>query len=107
MKKWRVATLVIGLFLLTSLAFAQPIYTEGVSYQVEVLEDGHIQVRKATRVYKDGVEIAKTYHRHVLVPGDDTTKETKRVKDIANVVWTVEVVTKYKAERAKRALDSQ
>jgi hypothetical protein len=28
--------------------------------QINVLEDGHIQVRKATHVYRDGVEISKT-----------------------------------------------
>ena len=92
--------LVIGLLLFSTLAFAE-VYTEGVSYQIEVLEDGHLQVRKATRVYKDGVEIAKTYHRHALVPGANTINEVKKVKDIANVVWTPGVIAEYLLNKAK------
>ena len=101
----KILSITIGLLLIATMAFASPVYTEGISYQVEVLEDGQIQVRKATRVYKDGVEIGKTYHRHVLAP--DTTeanlnKEVKKVKDIAEVVWTENIVTKYKAKKDKK-----
>ena len=93
--------LVLSMFILP-LAFTAPVYTEGVSYQVEVLEDGMIQVRKAVRVYKDGVEIGKTYHRHILEPEADLTNEVDTVKDIANAAWTPTVVTKYKAKKAAR-----
>ena len=37
--------------------------------KIEVLLSGHIQVRRRDQVLKDGVEIAATYHRHVLHPG--------------------------------------
>ncbi|GAG96712.1 unnamed protein product, partial [marine sediment metagenome] len=39
--------------------------------QIEVTRDGTIQVRRADLIIEDGVEIAKTYHRHVLNPGDE------------------------------------
>ena len=100
----KVVIVLIGLFLITSFAYASPVYTEGISYQVEVLEDGQIQVRKATRVYKDGVEIGKTYHRHVLTPEADLTNEVKKVKDIAGVVWNEDVVKKFKEKKAEREL---
>lgn len=74
-------------------------YEEKVGYTMEVLEDGQIQVRKVTRVLKDGVEIAKQYHRHVLAPGDDTTTQADRVKAVAATVWTKEVVDEYKAKK--------
>jgi len=98
------AILILGL--LTTLAYASPIYTEGESYQIEVLEDGQIQIRKATRVYKDGVEISKTYHRHVLPPDtEDLSKEVKRVKDIANVVWTPQLIQEYKDKQKKNRIN--
>ena len=90
--------LVIGLLLFSTPVFAE-VYMEKESYQIEILEDGQVQVRKATRVFKDGVEIAKTYHRHVLAPGESTANEVKRVKDIANVVWTAEVIAEYQANK--------
>ncbi len=71
------------------------VYTEQETYQVEVTELGHLQVRKATRVLKDGVEISKAYHRHVLVPGSDLTNEVQKVKDIAQVIWTKVVINAY------------
>jgi hypothetical protein len=42
---------------------------ESVIDQITVLEDGQIQVRRADKLKEDGVEIAKAYHRHVVVPG--------------------------------------
>ncbi len=78
-------------------------YTEkSVIDRIEILEDGQIQVRRANKVYRDGVEIAKEYHRHCLAPGDDLTGQDKRVVDVAGVVWTKEVVDAYKAMVAKR-----
>ena len=43
--------------------------------KIEVLERGQVQVRTATVVAEDGVELARSYHRHGLAPGDDTTSE--------------------------------
>lgn len=79
-------------------------YEEKIGYTMEVLEDGQIQVRKVTRVLKDGVEIAKQYHRHVLEPGADMTAEVDRVKAVAATVWTKEVVDEYKAKQKDREI---
>ena len=54
---------------------------------IEVLEDGHIQVRRADKVLRDGVEIAKTYHRQVLAPGDDLSEQDAKVVAVAKAVW--------------------
>ena len=40
--------------------------------KIEVLLSGCIQVRRRDQILKDGVEVAATYHRHVVSPGDDT-----------------------------------
>ncbi len=63
--------------------------------KIEVLENGIIQVRRADIVEHDGVEIAKSYHRWTLSPGQDLTGQEQRVVDVANAVWTAEVVAAY------------
>ena len=63
--------------------------------KIEVLENGIIQVRRADIVERDGVEIAKSYHRWSLTPGQDLTGQEQRVVDVANAVWTQEVIAAY------------
>ena len=75
---------------------------ENVTYQIEVLKEGQIQVRRATRIFEDGIELSKKYHRHVLAPGDNLTGQPEKVKKIAQKVWTPEVIGKYKEKKAKR-----
>ena len=69
---------------------------ETVVDKIEVLESGTIQVRAAIRVLEDGVVLSSSYHRHVLMPGDDLTNEDPKVVTIANATWTAEVVKAYK-----------
>jgi len=63
---------------------------------IELVETNHIQVRTSTIIEKDDIEIARTYHRHVLSPGDDISNEDARVQIIANAIWTEEVINNYK-----------
>ncbi|MFA5391833.1 MAG: hypothetical protein WC331_10490 [Candidatus Omnitrophota bacterium] len=70
-----------------------------ISFDHSITEDGNIQVRRITRILEDGVEISKTYHRHVIAPGDDTANEDQRTKSLAGVVHTPEVVTAYRAKQ--------
>ena len=70
---------------------------EKVVDQIEVVEDGIVRVRTATVIKKDGVEISRSLHRHMLAPGDDLTGQDARVTAIANATWTDEVVAAYKA----------
>ena len=103
MKRIFLLTLVLGIGLVVNGYCADPVYTDKtVVDKIEVLEDGTIQVRQAIRVYKDGVEITKTYQRHVLEPGQDLSKEDEKVSSVANAVWTKEVVDKFKVDKAKR-----
>jgi len=73
--------------------------------QIELTEVNTIQVRTATIIERDGVEISRTFHRHVVAPGDDVTNQDPKVQAIANAIWTEEVIAAYKAfEIANRAL---
>jgi hypothetical protein len=71
---------------------------------VELVQSNHIQVRTANIIERDDVEIAKTYHRHVVSPGDDVTNEDLRVQAIANAIWTEEVIAAYQALIANNTL---
>jgi uncharacterized hydantoinase/oxoprolinase family protein len=73
--------------------------------KIEVLEDGHIQVRQKTSVLEDGKELSYNYHRWVLSPDvseETLNKQEKKVKDIAGVVLTKEVKDAYKAKKAEK-----
>ena len=72
--------------------------TESFAYKIEVNENNSsIGVRRADIVSKDGVEIARSYHRSLFNPGDDLSGQPQEVQDIAAVVWTDEVIAAYKA----------
>ena len=64
---------------------------------VELVQSNHIQVRTANIIEKDGTEIARTFHRHVLAPGDSIVNEDLKVQAIANAIWTEEVIAAYQA----------
>ena len=64
--------------------------------KIEIVETNSIQIRTATIIEKDGVEIAKTYHRHVVNPTDSIENEEPKVQAIANAIWTPEVIEEYK-----------
>ena len=72
--------------------------------KIEVLEKGQVQVRTATRVLEDGVELSSSFHRHVVVPSTkasgswadtDISGEDARVQAIATATWTAAVKTAY------------
>ena len=71
--------------------------------KIEVLESGVLQVREATRIMRDGEEIAKTYHRTSLTPGQNLTGQPANVQAIAQAAWTAEVVAAYAAAQAEAA----
>ena len=72
---------------------------DSVVDSIDVLLDGQIQVRVANRVFRDGVEISKAFHRHVVHPGDDLALEDPRVAAIGATVHTEEVIAAFKAAR--------
>ena len=67
--------------------------------KIELVENNSIQVRTATIIERDGTEIAKTYHRHVVAPGEDVSNEDAKVQTIANAIWTAEVIAAYQASQ--------
>ena len=76
--------------------------TERYEYKVEIIPPYSVlQVRRAEIIERDGVEIARSYHRHCLNPGADVSNECDVVKAIAPDVWTTDVVSAYEASLPK------
>jgi len=75
--------------------------------RIEIVGGWNIQVRQATVIEKDGVQLARSFHRWVLTPDMDISGQEQKVQDIANAAWTTEVKAAYetfKAEQAARSI---
>ena len=90
--------------------------TESIEYdKIEVVgQYKAVQVRKATVIKKDGVELTRSFERFVLDAGtldesdnlvdnpltkepDDVTAIPDEVKAVCNAVWTSDIKAAYKA----------
>ena len=67
---------------------------------ITVTENGIVLYREVTRILKDGEQIAQTFHRSSLTPGQDLTGIPSNVVAICNTVWTDEVIAAYQAQVA-------
>jgi len=69
--------------------------------KIEIVgEYKHIQVREASIIQEDGVELTRSFHRYVLSPGEDVSSQSAEIQSIANAVWTEEVINAYSASIA-------
>ena len=84
---------------------------ETVEDKIEVVNGTHVQIRTATIIKRDGEEISRSFHRHVLHPSTktdgtwadtDISGESTEVQAICNAVWSDSVKTAYQA-----AVDAQ
>ena len=74
-----------------------------------------VQVRKATIIERDGVEVSRSFHRHALSCGNidadgnfvntDISGEDVDVKAICTAVWTQKVKDAYKAHLIAQAAE--
>ena len=75
--------------------------------KIQVVNKWNIQVRNATVIKEDGVELTRTFHRKVIVPGTldasdnlvdtDISGEDADVQAICNAAWTSQVKTDFTA----------
>tara|TARA_Y100001963_G_scaffold147571_1_gene224105 strand:- start:95 stop:379 length:285 start_codon:yes stop_codon:yes gene_type:complete len=75
--------------------------------KIEVVNKWNIQVRTATIIKEDGVELTRSFHRKVLVPGTldasdnlvatNISGEDADVQAICNAAWTSQVKTDFTA----------
>ena len=100
--------------------------TESIEYdKIEIVTPyNSLQIRKATIIKKDDVEISRTFHRYVLQCGslddsdnfvdnplnkeaDGVTAIPDNIKNIAAVVWTTDIKNAYKAKLIADKLASE
>ncbi len=84
--------------------------TESIEYdKIEIVGlYKSVQVRKATVIKKDGVEISRSFHRYVLECGTldasdnlvdtDLSAEPAEVSAVCNAVWTDSIKAAWKAK---------
>ena len=71
--------------------------------KIEVVgEYKHIQVRTATVIKRDNVEISRSFSRRVISPDADTTGESAELQAICAAVHTAEVKAAYAAHLASQ-----
>ena len=72
--------------------------------RIEVVENGIVQVRTRTSIIENGKQISGSFHRHVVAPGDDYSKQDARVKAICAATHTAAVVSAYQAAQAAKGV---
>jgi len=71
---------------------------ETLQDKIEIVgEHKMVQVRTATVIKRDGVELTRSFSRHVVAPDADISSESTEVKAICNAVHTDAVKTAYAA----------
>ena len=71
-----------------------------VEDKIEVVDCGGwkvIQVRTATIISRDGEEISRSFHRHVVSPADDWSGESTEVQAMCNTFHTADAIAAYNA----------
>lgn len=64
--------------------------------RIEVVKNNVVQIREATIIVKDDVEIAKTFHRWCIAPSEDYSNQEQKVQDVCAAVHTEEAIVAYK-----------
>jgi len=76
---------------------------EIIQDKLEIVGDfKHIQVRTATVIKEDGVELSRSFHRHVVSPDSDSSNESADVKAMVAQFHTDEIKKAY-AEHLKNS----
>jgi hypothetical protein len=68
--------------------------------KIEILSSGHIQVRTATIIEDDGVEISRSFSRRVVEPDADVSGENDEIKGYAAIAQTPARKAAYAARKA-------
>jgi len=74
---------------------------EIVKYDRTLDDLGRISVRRITRIFDDGEEVSKKYHRSWIMPGQDPIGNDVMSKAVAEKLHTPEVITAYVAKMAE------
>ena len=71
-----------------------------VNDKMEIVDTGSwkvLQVREATVIKEDGVELSRSFSRRVISPTDDWSSEDAEIKSICDAIMTAERINAFKA----------
>jgi hypothetical protein len=74
------------------MALSKTVVTD--KYEI-VGEHKMVQCRHATVISEDGVELSRSFNRHVIAPGDDVSNESTETQSIVAAVHTPAVISAY------------
>lgn len=78
-------------------------FTERHEHKLEIIPPfSIIQCRRSDIIEKDGVEVGRTYHRHVRAPGEDVSDDCVELRAVATALWTPEVIAAYQSHLAEQ-----
>ncbi len=69
---------------------------EIVTYDRTLDDLGRISIRQITRIFDEGKEVSKKYHRSWIMPGDNPDGNDVMSKALAKKLHTPELIKKYK-----------
>ena len=75
--------------------------------KIEVVNKWNVQVRTATVIEEDGVELSRSFHRHVVAPDSDSSGESADVKAMVAQFHTDVVKAAYKKHQEDNAPASE
>ena len=78
-----------------------------VQDKIEVVDQGGwkvIQVRTATVISRDDVEVSRSFHRHTVGPTDDWSGESTEVQAMCDTFHTTEAIAAYNAAQASEGV---
>jgi len=67
--------------------------------KIEVLESGHVQLRKTTKILDDGEIISQSHNRSIVTPLDDIISLPQSVQDVCNAYWTEELIANFQNQQ--------
>ncbi len=73
--------------------------------EIRIDRYGCISIRTDCFIMKDGVEIAKNYHRKTINPGSDVKDEDNVIQAIAHIMWSKDLIVKW--HKRQRQLENE
>jgi hypothetical protein len=67
--------------------------------RIEVLESGHVQLRKTTTVLDNGEVLSQSHHRSVVSPLNDISDLPDNVQAVCNAFWTDELIANFQSQQ--------
>lgn len=67
-------------------------YTDRFEWFIGILDDGRLQLRRTRIIFDNGEEAGQRSVLTILEPGADVSGYPPKVRNVANVVWTPQVI---------------